>query len=196
MALEDFSQDLIPLAEGERRKLAPGQNALRGLFVGGTFCYEAQLLLKNLPEPVHSNAPLVKENKIGAETTGHTIIDLGEDEFTQGRPHPMIDPTLRNRHIIQEAHDPSVAVILLDFVLGYGSHSDPTGAALDAIHQARRAARESGRDLIFVASVCGTEADPQRLSEQEAKLRGAGVLVMPDNASAARLAGLITQGGF
>ncbi len=194
MGLEDFSQDLIPLAEGERRKLAPGQTALRGLFVGGTFCYEAQLLLKNLPEPVHSNAPLIEANKLGAETYKHTIIDLGEDEFTQGRPHPMIDPTLRNRRITQEAGDPSVGVILLDFVLGYGSHIDPAGAALEAIRQAQRTAREAGHNLVFVASVCGTEADPQRLSDQEAKLRGAGVIVLPDNASAARLAGLISQG--
>ena len=194
MGLEDFSQDLIPLAEAERRKLAPDQRTLRGLFVGGTFCYEAQLLLKNLPEPVYSNAPLAKENRLGAGTKGHTIIDFGEDEYTQGRPHPMIDPTLRNRRIVQEAHDPSVAVILLDFVLGYGSHDDPAGAAVDAIHEAQRTAKEAGRDLIFIASVCGTEADPQRLSAQEARLRNVGVIVMPDNASAARLAGLITQG--
>ena len=194
MGLEDFSQDLIPLAEGERRKLAPGQRNLRGLFVGGTFCYEAQLLLKNLPEQVWSNAPLIEANKLGTEAAGHTIIDLGADEYTQGRPHPMIDPTLRNRRIMQEARDPSVAVILLDFVLGYGSHGDPAGAALDAIREAQRTAKEAGRSLVFVASVCGTEADPQRLSEQEAKLVNAGVLVLPDNASAARLAGLITQG--
>ena len=107
----------------------------------------------------------------------------------------MIDPSLRNRRIVREARDPSAAVILLDFVLGYGAHPDPAGAALDAIGEAHAAARASGRHIVFVAAVCGTEQDPQRLSEQEAKLRAAGVVVLPDNASAARLAGLITQGG-
>ena len=192
--LEEDSRALIALADAQRARLAPDQRILRGFFAGGTFCYEAQLLLKNLPEPVYSNAPLAKENRLVAGAKGHTVIDFGEDEYTQGRPHPMIDPTLRNRRIVQEAHDPSVAVILLDFVLGYGSHDDPAGAALEAIRKAQRTAKEAGRELTFIASVCGTEADPQRLSEQEAKLRRAGVIVMSDNASAARLAGLITQG--
>ena len=121
----------------------------------------------------------------------HTIIDLGEDEFTQGRLHPMIDPALRNRRIVEEARDPATAVILLDYVLGYGAHPDPAGASLDAIHAAQRVAAEDGRQVVFIASVCGTEADPQRLSEQEAKLRAVGVIVISDNASAARLAGLV-----
>jgi hypothetical protein len=196
--LEGASAGLISLAAAEQKKLAPGQRALRGLFVGGTFCYEAQLILRNLPEPVYSNAPLDKDHTLGAVGAGspgphHTCIDLGEDEFTQGRLHPMIDPTLRNRRIIQEAHDPTTAVILLDIVLGYGAHPDPAGAAVEAIREAQRIAMEAGRHIVFVASVCGTEADPQPLSQQEAKLRDADVLVLPDNAAAARLAGLITQ---
>ncbi len=193
--LEEDTTRLIALAAAERAKLAPGQAGLRGLFVGGTFCYEAQLLLKNLPEPVHSNAPLDKANKLAGGSYLHTVVDLGEDEFTQGRLHPMIDPSLRNRRIVQEARDPSTAVILLDFVLGYGAHPDPAGAALDAMREAQTVAAEAGRHVVFVASVCGAEQDPQPLSEQEAKLRAAGVVVLPDNASAARLAGLITQGG-
>ncbi len=210
--MEEASKALIPLAEAARGQLRPGQRALRGLFTGGTFCYEAQVLLQNLPEPVYSNAPLDKGRKLEAgnwhastasalpaastqdAATAHTIIDLGEDEFTQGRLHPMIDPALRNRRIVEEARDPATAVILLDYVLGYGAHPDPAGASLDAIREAQRVAAEDGRQVVFIASVCGTEADPQPLSEQEAKLRAAGVIVLPDNASAARLAGLITQG--
>ena len=198
--LESESAGLIPLAAAEQKKLATGhaQRALRGLFVGGTFCYEAQFILRNLPEPIYSNAPLDKDRTLGAVGAGspgpyHICIDLGEDEFTQGRLHPMIDPTLRNRCIIQEAHDPTTAVILLDIVLGYGAHPDPAGAAVEAIREAQRIAMEAGRHIVFIASVCGTEADPQPLSQQEAKLRDAGVIVLPDNASAARLAGLITQ---
>ncbi len=193
--LEEDTTDLIALAVAERAKLAPGQTGLRGLFAGGTFCYEAQLLLKNLPEPVYSNAPLNKANKLDGQAHAHVIVDLGEDEFTQGRLHPMIDPSLRNRRIVQEARDPSVAVILLDFALGYGAHIDPVGASLEAIREAQAIAQAQGRHIVFIASVCGTEQDPQRLSEQETKLKAAGVITLPDNASAARLAGLVTQGG-
>jgi FdrA protein len=194
-ALEAGSVDLIRLAAATQARLAPGQRALRGLFAGGTFCYEAQLILRHLPEPVFSNAPMVETNKLALEprSGGHRCIDLGGDEYTQGRLHPMIDPSLRNRHIVQEALDPQTAVILLDVVLGYGAHPDPAGAAAEAIREAQHLATGSGRHLAFVGSICGTEADPQRLSRQEAILRDAGVLVLPDNASAARLAGLITQ---
>jgi FdrA protein len=195
--LEVADAALIQVARAERARLAPSQHALRGLFAGGTFCYEAQLVLKDLPQPVRSNAPLLKENRLVDPnvSTGHVCIDLGEDEFTQGRLHPMIDPTLRNRRIVQEARDPATAVILLDVVLGYGAHPSPASAAGEAIRQAQCIAEEAGRHIAFVASVCGTEADPQVLSRQEAILREAGVIVLPvaDNASAARLAGLITQ---
>jgi FdrA protein len=144
---------------------------------------------------VTSNAPLVKANRMPDShvSRGHACVDLGEDEFTQGRLHPMIDPSLRNRRILQEARDPATAVILLDVVLGYGAHPDPAGAAVEAIREAQRIAEIDGRHIVFIASVCGTEDDPQPLGQQEAKLRDAGVLVLPDDASAARLAGLITQ---
>lgn len=204
--MAEASKALIPLAEAARGLLRPGQRSLRGLFTGGTFCYEAQALLQGLPEPVYSNAPLDKARKLDASTASalraasaqdatvvHTIIDLGEDEFTQGRLHPMIDPALRNRRIVEEARDPATAVILLDYVLGYGAHPDPAGASLDALRAAQRVAAEDGRQVVFIASVCGAEADPQPLSEQEAKLRAAGVIVLPDNAAAARLAGLVVS---
>jgi FdrA protein len=195
-ALEAESKRLIPLAASEQARLKTDQRALRGLFAGGTFCYEAQLILGNLPEPVFSNAPLSQANRLSGsgQTPRHTCIDLGGNEFTQGRLHPMIDPSLRNRHILQAAQDPGTGVILLDIVLGYGAHPDPAGSTAEAIRDARRIAADDDRHIAFVASVCGTEADPQQLSRQEAILREAGVLVLPDNASAARLAGLITQG--
>jgi hypothetical protein len=200
--LEQESLALIPLAAAAQKKLRPGpaQRALRGLFAGGTFCYEAQLILKNLPEPVYSNAPLDKSralDHVGADGIRpyHVCLDLGEDEFTQGRLHPMMDPTLRNRRIVDAARDGATAVILLDIVLGYGAHPDPAGAAVAAIREAQHVAAADGRHIVFIASVCGTEADPQPLGQQEATLRDANVLVLPDNAAAARLAGLVTQAG-
>ena len=176
-----------------RARLQPAQRYFRGLFSGGTFCYETQLILKAIGIEAQSNAPVEKRLRMADSnrSAGHVAVDLGEDEFTVGRLHPMIDPTLRNRRIVQEAKDPETAVIFLDVVIGYGSHADPAGEAVKAIHEARAVAQAAGREIIFVASVCGTEADPQRLSAQEAKLVAAGVEVLPTNAAATRLAAMI-----
>jgi FdrA protein len=106
----------------------------------------------------------------------------------------MLDPALRNRMIMQTADDPEVAVLLLDVVLGYGAHPDPAGEASHAIVAARARAEAAGRYLPVVTFVCGTEDDPQRLSEQEARLRAAGALVTASNAQAVRVAALILAG--
>ena len=118
-------------------------------------------------------------------------MDLGEDEFTVGRPHPMIDNDLRIRRLMQEAADPEVAVILLDVVLGYGAHPDPAGELGPAIRRAREHAANEGRELIVVASVTGTEGDPQGLIRQVRALEGAGAVVASCDGAAARLAGFI-----
>ncbi|HUM37478.1 MAG TPA: hypothetical protein PLQ85_11460, partial [Anaerolineae bacterium] len=174
-----------------RRQLAPGQRYFRGLFSGGTFCYETQLILKGMGIEVQSNAPVEKRLRMADATrsVGHVAVDLGEDEFTVGRLHPMIDPGLRNRRILHEAQDPETAVIFLDVVIGYGSHADPAGEAVKAIKEAQTIARDAGRELLFIASVCGTADDPQDLGLQEARLEAAGVMVLPTNAAATRLAG-------
>lgn len=179
------------LAAAAARRLVPSQCYVRGLFSGGTFCFESLLLLSAVLEPVYSNTPVRPEQRLENvwHSQAHTLIDLGDDVFTQGRPHPMIDFRLRIERLVNEVRNPSVAVILLDVVLGYGSHPDPAGELIPAIHQAR--AEAPGVPPVFVASVCGTEADPQRLSRQETALREAGVLLCDSNAQAARLAGAI-----
>src|SRR5262249_12392139 len=121
----------------------------------------------------------------------HVCLDLGADTFTVGRPHPMIDPSLRAERLLLEAADPETAVILLDVVLGYGAHPDPAGALVPAISEARQRAGVGGRALPIVASVCGTDGDPQNRAAQVARLAAAGVLVAPSNAAAARWAGQI-----
>jgi FdrA protein len=191
--LSQQSADLKKQATYLREKLQPGQRYLRGLFSGGTFCYETQLILGKMGLEVVSNAPVDKRLKMedANVSVGHAAVDLGEDEFTVGRLHPMLDPTLRNRRIVREAEDPETAIIFLDVVLGYGVHPDPAGAAVEAMAEAREVARADGREVIFVASVCGTADDPQDLHKQEAKLEAAGVVVLPTNAAATRLAGHI-----
>jgi FdrA protein len=170
--------ELIAAADGAAGRLAPGQSAVRGLFSGGSLAGEAKLILKGLR---------------GA-AAHDLVLDLGDDEYTVGRPHPMIDPRLRNEHIVSAAGDPEVAVILLDVVLGYGSNPDPAGALVPAIREAREIAARAGRQLAVVASVCGTTSDPQDLGRQEATLAEAGVLLASSNARAAMVAARIAQG--
>lgn len=190
-SLEARRATLAAQAAEARGKLPREQKYLRGLFSGGTFCYEAMLVLHDYIGEMYSNVPLDKSYKLAdaLRSQAHCAIDLGEDEFTVGRLHPMLDPTLRNRRIVQEAQDPETAVILLDVVLGYGVHDDPAGAVVEAVKEARAA----GSSAVFVASVCGTNDDPQNAAAQEQKLRDAEVLVVESNAAAARLAGLLVE---
>jgi FdrA protein len=123
----------------------------------------------------------------------HTIVDLGEDEFTVGRLHPMMDNDLRIRRLQQEADDPEVAVILLDVVLGYGAHPDPAGELASAIAGARARAESGGRYLEFVAIVVGTDDDPQDLEWQVRQLTEAGVRVETSNDAAVRYAGRLIR---
>jgi len=177
-----------------RSSLNADQRYLRGLFSGGTLCYEAQVIWRDLlAEPVLSNTPLDAAHQLPDSThsQGHTAVDLGEEEFTVGRPHPMIDNDLRIRRLLQEAGDPQVAVIVLDVVLGYGAHPDPASELGPAVRQARQLAGQAGRELVVVASVTGTSGDPQGMGRQVAALRAAQVAVCDSNAAAARLAGMI-----
>jgi hypothetical protein len=179
-----------------RKLLNKDQRYLRGLFSGGTLCYEAQVIWRAmLDSPVHSNAPLPGGSALADSTRSreHTAVDLGEEEFTVGRPHPMIDNDLRIRRLLQEARDPQTAVILLDVVIGYGAHSDPASALGKAVEEAQALARGRNRELPVVASVTGTEGDPQCLSRTAATLARSGVTVCDSNAAAARLTARIVS---
>jgi FdrA protein len=174
------------LVKEQKGKLAAGQKYLRALYSGGTLAYEALVMLQDRIKPIYTNLSFKGAAAIADvyKSNEHTIIDFGEDEFTQGRLHPMIDPSLRNTRIINEAKDPETAVVVLDLVLGYNAHPDPAGSALEAITEAQQIAAKGGRHLIFVTSVCGTDSDPQKRNEQVAKLEASGVLVFPSNADA------------
>jgi len=171
----------------ERGAWAPGQQYLRGLFAGGTFCYQTQQILRDASIAVNSNAPLDQRHKLADpdKSQQHTVVDMGDEYYTLGRPHPMIDGTLRRKRILSEARDPQVAILLLDFILGYNVSRDPVGEALDAIVEAEQAAQRRGGHLTVVASICGTEGDPQDLNLQARMLAEAGALVFQSNARAA-----------
>ena len=190
-----FAGAVPRLPEYDVSRLTPGQRFVRGLYSGGTFCYEATLLLAQTLEGVYSNTPVGAAADLEDvwRSRGHTLVDLGDDEFTRGRPHPMIDHRLRNERMAREAADAEVAVILFDVVLGYGAHPDPGAEMLPAIRAARDAARRDKRELVFVGFVCGTERDPQGLARQVAALREAGVILAVSNAQAARTAAAIAN---
>jgi len=187
-----------PAAERARRpalRLGAKQRYVRGLYSGGTFCYEASALLGEALGSVWSNAPVDPRMKLADpwRSREHTLVDLGDDVFTRGRPHPMIDHRLRNERLLKEAADPEVAVLLFDVVLGFGAHPDPASEMVPAIRKAQAAARKKGRGVAFVAFVCGTDEDPQGLERQESALREAGVLLAASSARAARLAASIVS---
>lgn len=171
----------------------PGQRYVRGLYSGGTFCYEASLLLSEHLAPVYSNTPIGAAKPLADvwHSQAHTLIDLGDEVFTRGRPHPMIDYRLRNERIAIEARDPETAALLLDVVLGYGSHPDPAAEMAPAIAAAIAEAARDGRKLVVIGFVCGTEADPQNLKRQQARLREVGMIVTETNAQAVRVAARI-----
>ncbi len=171
------------------------QRFIRALYSGGTLCDEAMLLLSERLGTITSNIPLRPEWALAASETfhGHTALDLGSDEFTRGRPHPMIDPTLRLHYLSRAAEDPETAVILLDIVLGFCSHPDPAAVYAPAITQARAKATAAGRSLPVIVSLCGTEGDLQRLSTQRIALEGAGAFVYESNVAAALATALLVS---
>jgi len=181
---------LRKMAAEEARRIAPSQKYLRGLYTGGTLADEALFLAHRELEGVYSNNQ-TDTNWLMADpmtSTEHTIIDLGDDVFTVGKPHPMIDPGARAERINQEGQDPTTAVLLLDMVTGYGSHADPAGACAEAIKEAKASAAQRGGYLPVIASLTGTRGDPQNFDKQQQILKDAGVIVMPSNYRAAMLA--------
>ena len=176
--------DAAAIARSEVERLGPGRHALHGLFCGGTLATEAHTVLAAAgigavsgtaaSAPPGANAP-------------HLVIDLGADEYTVGRPHPMIDPALRTAKLREALADRQVAVVLLDVVLGFGAHPDPARPVRDAVRDA------DGDRPAVVASVCGTADDPQDAERQAAMLAGAGVAIAPSNADAASVAAAILR---
>jgi FdrA protein len=189
--------ELLNIANRISKGLSEKQKYIRGLYTGGTYAYEALVILDPMIGDVHSNAPLDPKMKLADSyrSVKDSIVDLGEEEFTVGRAHPMIDPTIRKMRLVEEAKDPEVAVIIMDFMLGYGSHADPAGAMLGAIQDAKKIAERDGRMLPMLARVCGTEQDPQPLSEQTKKLRDVGVEVFSTNALMVIASALISRKG-
>jgi FdrA protein len=179
-----------PVAGTRNTGVATGP-LLRGLFVGGTLCDESMLIATEVLGPIRSNIPLSDELALGDEllVDDHVMIDFGDDALTQGRAHPMIDPTLRNEQLARAAADPSTGVILLDLVLGHGAEPDPAALLGPAITAAR-----TDRAIPVIVSLVGTDLDPQGLAAQVEALTAAGAEVHFSNASATRRAIQLIEG--
>ncbi len=183
--LDEADERISPESESSQPDASSGggQKYLRGLFSGGTLAYEALFILRDMLPNLYANLhmPGVKDLANPMQSQANTIVDLGEDVFTVGRLHPMMDNDLRIRRLHQEADDPETALILLDVVLGYGSHPDPASELAPAIEEARERAQAAGRHLEFVAIVVGTDEDPQDMAAQIQRLEAAGVRVFTSN---------------
>ena len=169
-------------AERAAGTLEKDRRWVHGLYSGGTLCAEAQIVLQAAGEEVRSNVPVPDAAVLEDGASAHRLVDLGADEFTVGRPHPMIEPEARQEPLKRSLATPEVAVVLLDVVIGHGAHPNPARVVVDAL------AGAGGEGPAVVASVCGTEGDPQVLSAQVRILEEAGVVVAPSNARAAEIA--------
>ncbi len=178
------------LVQRVRTALAPEQKYVRGLFCGGTLCDEAMFLALETFDDVYSNIQKDPTRRLTASmpSVAHTYFDMGDDDFTDGRPHPMIAPEVRLDRLIAEARDPEVAVIALDFIVGFGSHENPVGVTVPAIAKAKAIAAERGQHLEILAYVLGTDLDTPAVAEQVALLEEAGVTVASSSTNLGLLA--------
>jgi len=185
---------VFPKALDDRiAKLDSQRKYMRGLFSGGTLCYESLVILDDKFD-IESNVPLRKELFLEAPTKGkkHCCVDLGEDEFTRGIPHPIIDTGLRGQRLEEDMRDPTCRVIMMDIVLGFGADPDPASKFAAIINRVRKDLPDGGP--IIVCSVCSTDADPQSCAQQEKTLEDAGCFVFPTNAQAAKAVARIVLG--
>mgnify|MGYP001105434926 CR=1 FL=1 len=175
----------LQVPEIEKIKGNTKQRCIKGLFCGGTLAAEAAMIIGDvygIKDNGHHHEGVMLDHM------GHQIIDLGDDVYTRGRPHPMIDPSIRVQMVEEAACKKETAIILLDNVIGYGGHEDMAGVFAPVIKKAKEKAKADGREIIFIASVTGTQGDPQVYEEQAKKLKDAGAIVLESNASATRLA--------
>lgn len=189
-------EDSLKVVSEFERVRKPEQKYVRAIFGGGTLCDEAMTVFRRKGISMYSNIPLDKNEELTdiEISQKNTFLDMGEDYFTRGKPHPMIEPSLRNKRIVQEALDPETSVMLLDVVLGHGSHVDPAGVAAEAAAIANAKLDALGRKVMWIAALVGTNEDPQNYEEQINKLKAEGFIVLESNVKAAELAAKLVTG--
>ncbi len=167
--------------------LGPERRRLVGLFSGGTLAYETMTIASRHIGPIGSNTPLEPAWALPGPVGAHVCLDLGEEEYTRGRPHPMIDPEARIELLAEQATDPTVAVVAMDVVLGDGSHPDPAGVLAPV------AAEVVAAGAAVISYVLGTARDPQGFDDQRRILREAGCIVAETAARSALAAAAVVN---
>jgi hypothetical protein len=186
-------QEMLETIARESGRFSPVQKYVRALFAGGTFVDQARIILPVFFDRVYTYPAHERDLSLDhpLKSKEHCIVDLGDDYFTRGKLHPMMDPTPRIERIAKEMEDMTIRVILLDVMLGYGSHEDPSRALTEIISRAKSVFEKQGSYLSFIVSLCGTEGDPQNFQKQKSKLENCGALVADSSTRAVILAGLI-----
>jgi FdrA protein len=194
MALDALGLSRPEVGEGLARRVAGAadrlhdeRRAVRGLFSGGTLCSESMAVMAPRLGPIYSNVPLREDWGLPPPDRAHLCLDLGEEEFTKGRPHPMIDPEPRAQQVLEHGKDPAAAVILIDVVLGHGAHADPAAILAPACEEVTQV--DGGPTV--VAYVAGTDQDLQDRGAQCRRLQDAGALLAPTGARAALMAAAV-----
>ncbi len=184
--LSGLSQDDLKMLADEQAAWSSEQKYLRGILAGGTFCYQSQQILSKAGINVYSNSPLNPKYKLAHpdKSIRNTVVDMGEEYYMVGKPHPMIDGTMRLQRIMAECQDPDMAILYLDIILGYNASMDPVGELIEAIDEAKQVYKNRGGSLTVIASICGTDGDPQDKKFQVKMLCEAGVHVYESNARA------------
>ncbi len=195
--LEEAARISVDLAKGEKVKKNYYENleksmkddeisskTVKGLYSGGTLAYEAAMLVS---EALNLSCD-TKDTGYMLKTDGFEIIDLGDDIYTQGKPHPMIDPSVRIEKLKEFGNDKNTGIILLDVVLGYGAHENMAGELAPVIKELLDKAKSEGRKLYIIGTVCGTKGDPQDYVKSQTVLEEAGMTVKESNVQAVRLA--------
>jgi FdrA protein len=187
---------LADLVQCEHKQLNSRQKHFRGLFAGGTYANESAFLLLGAFTDVHGNISLPGTTPLSdpLRSIGHTCLDLGADFFTLGKPHPILDDTVRSQRLVEEATDPTVGAILIDLILGHGGQPDPAAHIAASIKMAKGIALDDGRHLPIIVNVCGVDEDPQKRYEQVERVLQSGAMVAPTNAAGTRLAIGILKG--
>lgn len=173
----DLLEGREPVVMKNESEVKDAEGTIKGLYTGGTLATEAALQIERA---LGAGEELIHEEGYMLKHDGFEVIDLGDDKYTQGKPHPMIDPTARLPYIKAAAEDESTKVIILDVVLGFGANEDPAATLIDTIKEVK----EARPDITVITTICGTQQDPQNIDEQEAKLLEAGALVFKSNRKA------------
>lgn len=170
-SVEQYSQEPLQISP------KPLGTKIYGLYAGGTLANEAGMLIA---DALDVELPTSHEKGYMLDNKDAVVIDLGDDFYTQGKPHPMIDPQNRIEMIEKISNEEPGSIILMDLVLGYGANEDMASTLAQTIENVRK----KNEETTFIVTICGTEDDPQNYAQQKKILESVGAIVATSNVQA------------